>query len=455
MTPASQSNVLMLSYPYAPLAFAGSFRSMRFAKYLPEYGWNPIIVTIRLADASSDLIDESLNECVRKDTRVYRTRLFRPLHSLLQTVKRLGEFSHPQAVPKTDMPGSPDLQAKGRSRRSPLVRAIRSAHDLFFATPDAAIAWVLPTLLAAWPLVRKYRPRVIYSTGPPHSSHLIAVFLKALTRLPIVLDLRDPWARTDWKTGSRGSLRQGLQTRLERLCVKRSDRVIVNTDTLRKDLLCTYPREPEEKFVVISNGYDADLSLRTQSDGDSGLRLSDNGVIKLCHPGTIYGQRDLRPVIAAIRQLREAGTSIELDQVGAVDNGPSLQAEIESLGLKDAVFLRGQLSYAETMRYMQAADIFLLPQPGTSLQIPGKIFEMLPFGKPVLALTDPDSATARIVAQYELVLSYRRRRPRTSPARLWHCLRLCRDKPVRQLTDGKGQCRNSTAAGSHASSPTC
>src|SRR5262249_19840917 len=108
-----------------------------------------------------------------------------------------------------------------------------------FSTPDAQVGWAIPAVAAALRLVRAYRPRVLYSTGPPHSSHLIALVVKALTGIPLVIDLRDPWARCEWQLAE-GSLRRHLQPWLEELCVEYSDYVILNTPSLREEFCQRY-----------------------------------------------------------------------------------------------------------------------------------------------------------------------------------------------------------------------
>ena len=401
MSTVVERKVLMIAYPYAPLAAAGSFRCMRFVKYLREFGWDPLVLTV-CPDNLPQAVDRSLYDCVPDDVVVRRVRSCRPLRSLVQSLKRLGASVVSVRKAGADDPTSchSSNSAQRGGKLSSLLRFLHDVHEFVFDTPDRENVWILPALIAAISLNRQHRPRVIYSTGPPHSGHLIAVLLKLITRLPVVLDFRDPWARMPGRVRRGGAMRQGLQNRLERFCVKKSDRVILNTDTMRSDFVAAYPEEPKEKFTTIPNGYDPDLSFRKQADEDT--VASETRAISLCHPGEIYGQRDLRPVVAAMHQLREAGLSVQLEQIGNVDNSCSLQAQITSLGLQNAAFLRGQLPYDETIRHMQDADVFLLPQPGTSLQIPSKVFEMLPFGKPILALTEPGSATAQVVMNYNL-----------------------------------------------------
>ena len=136
----------------------------------------------------------------------------------------------------------------------------------------------------------------------------------------------------------------------------------------------------------------------------------------MCHPGTVYGQRDLRPLLTAMAELREAGIDVILDQVGTVEED-GLALFLDALNLNDRVFLHGRLSHAETIVKMRLADAFVVSQPGTRVQVPSKIFEMLPFQRPILGLADADGGTARMITEFGLGRSRRPRTPPKSPRR--------------------------------------
>jgi glycosyltransferase involved in cell wall biosynthesis len=278
---------------------------------------------------------------------------------------------------------------------------LRALADLF-ALPDHEIGWFLPALRGALSLVREHQPDVIFSSSPPHSSHLIAVALKRLTGLPVVLDFRDPWARPQWQIAGTNAIRARVQGRLERWCVERADRVILNTSHLRDEFVETYRGEQPYKFVVIPNGYDPEVVDSVEQLRVATKATGTNGVVRLCHPGMIYGPRDLRPLIAAVGRLSCSDRRIILDQIGSVEDSEQALHYAEQLGVQASIVLHGRLTHAETLRYVAAADIFVLSHPGTSLTVPCKLFEMLPFRKPVVALGEPGGATAQIIERYGL-----------------------------------------------------
>ena len=96
------------------------------------------------------------------------------------------------------------------------------------------------------------------------------------------------------------------------------------------------------------------------------------------------------------------GIKVVLDQIGSVENMDVLTSLVSELDLGDAVAFHGQLSHGEVLELMAAADIFFLTQPGTVTQVPSKLFEMLSFARPIVALTEPGGATASVIEGYSL-----------------------------------------------------
>jgi glycosyltransferase involved in cell wall biosynthesis len=338
-------------------------------------------------------------------------------------IERVGVYNPKSALSRIGMrrrqqQGSGAVRS-GRARilENSSTGAARQLTRLLFETPDAEIGWVVPAVLAARRMVREYHPRLVYSTGPPHSSHLAAVVIKAMSRLPLVLDFRDPWARKAW--GGDFKLRSVIQERLEGLCVRNADHVILNTAQLQRDFLTTYSQEPPDKFTLLPNGYDPELRPRIDEFLQRQTNSTTMPVLRLCHPGAVYGERDLRPLVDALARLVSAGVAIELDQAGRLS---SIQAEqlgafLRERDLSDRVRLHGHLSHEKTLEHMAAANVLIVIQPGTSDQIPGKLYEMLMFRKPIVALSD-EGATADVIREFDLGVVV----PPTDPEQIAHAI---------------------------------
>ncbi len=222
-----------------------------------------------------------------------------------------------------------------------------------------------------------------------------------MTGLPVVLDLRDPWARIPWNSRKDKGLRSRIHCRLEGVCVRNADRVELNTLPLQAEFASVYGPKLASKFVTVSNGFDPELRSLAEKLGQA-PRSGANGEIRLCHPGTIYGHRDLRPVIGAVQRLVRLGFRVRFEQVGLVEDASGVLSYAECLGVREAVSLLGQVSHEETLQRMAVADVFLLSQPDTPIQVPAKLFEMLLFSRPIVALTMSQGATAEIVERFGL-----------------------------------------------------
>ena len=388
----------MLSYAFPPIASSGTFRVARFAKYLPQFGWHPIVVSPRPEHAIYNEVDPSLERLVPQDLISERTTVLRPF---VQTRKHLSPPSNWPLSRRSKKRNDRSLQPQ--TSRNPLPHKVRPLRDLlntFVKTPDRHSGWILPAVKVSRPLIRKYRPRAIFSSGPPHSAHLVAMILQRLTGLPIICDLRDPWARNPWRIT--GPLFQDrAQSMLERFCVSRADTIILNTQNTLNEFESFYEGQNHGKFTVISNGYDPDLvPSQTCSGEPNNISLTDSAV-RLCHCGSVYGNRSLLPLVQAIGKLKSSGNRFELNQVGKVAAERELIQVINEHDLDQHVLLDGQLSHQQALKRMSEANILVVIQGGTEMQVPAKLFEMMPFRKPILALAGP-GPTAEIVRQYEL-----------------------------------------------------
>lgn len=216
----------MLSYYTPPAASAGIYRTLRFVRYLPEFGWRPLLVTVSPEALHHKRRDSSLEKLMPEGTVVTRTGVWRPWQSAANVAKMLLRRGDKNTAEEESAVSSPANSNVTLAKRSRFTRVTDGTRQLLFETPDAQVGWMVPAIRAALPLVRKFRPQVIYSTGPPHSSHLIAIALKKITGIPVVIDFRDPWARTDWDSNGSNSVRRNVQRRLERKCVSAANCVI-------------------------------------------------------------------------------------------------------------------------------------------------------------------------------------------------------------------------------------
>jgi glycosyltransferase involved in cell wall biosynthesis len=245
-------------------------------------------------------------------------------------------------------------------------------------------------------VIRRHSPDVIFSSAPPFTCHLIAGWLARRHKVRWVADFRDPWARSPWKRADlTDTWKIRLREWLERLVIERADAVILNTPSLCDEFAAYYGPRLATKFHTVTNGYDAEqLAPFLRSQPKTSPRLV------LTHAGSLYRQRDPRPLVralaSAIANGRIAADGIALNFVGTVSPQFQLAETIAELDLASAVRMTPPVSHERCMEYLAESDVLIVIQPGTSLQVPVKLYEYLPFRKPILALA-PKGAISTIV----------------------------------------------------------
>lgn len=378
--------MLLLAFHFPPDRRVSSLRALRFARYLPDEGWDPVVV----AGASSDPAAPAEREesfLPPNGVPVVRAPLRSPLPCIAAPFRALRQWRSPTRTPERHRP--PATEAPG----GPL----RWARDLLFFTPDAYAWWLPSALLATRQAVRRFRPEVLLATAPPATTLAVGLAASRWCRLPLVVDIRDPLIRTPWAARSLTSVRRGVLTALERSAMRRAAAVIVTTTTLADELAAEYPDQERSRLQVIPNGFDP---LDRELIESLPNKPVGGDEILLLHPGTLYVERDLRPVIEAIARLDAAGVRIGLRQLGR-RWGDDPMPLARQLGVADRVEVFDAVSRSKAFLHMAAADLFLLLQPRTALQVPAKLFEMLLFDRPVVAVTDRGE-TAELVRRYEL-----------------------------------------------------
>jgi glycosyltransferase involved in cell wall biosynthesis len=274
--------------------------------------------------------------------------------------------------------------------------------EFLFAVPDNKVGWRHTAARAAEKFIREFGSEVIFSSGPPFSSHLAALDASRRTGVPLVLDFRDPWSRDPWGRRGRSRASKMRHIAMERACVREASRIVLNTERMADEFRQHYSYLPAEKFICIPNGYDDWLLGETPALATNDTAKRPGHVTRILHPGSLYGQRNPTLLLQAIRRLRETvNEPIEFVQIGGCDSRLDMAQKVRQLGLEDCVHVLPAVSHREVCSQMADADILVVIQHGTSLQVPGKFFEMLGFRKPILAVVD-EGATADLVQKYQV-----------------------------------------------------
>ncbi len=365
--------VLMLAYYFPPMGLSGVQRTAKFVKYLPEFGWKPIVLTIN--PTAYFAYDESL----------------------------LAELSHPAIeIVRTDTKDVTKLAASAAKRRqfkmpAEPTRKLLSAISQFFFIPDNKIGWKKYAIEQASAIIEREKDiEVIYSTAPPFSSHLIALDLRAKYHLPTVLDFRDPWVENPshfyWTLFHRRR-----HEALEERALTYADRIITANRALKELFLKKYFGRVQHKDIsIIWHGYDAeDFQLaKPVPRSRQKLRFVYCGRFFLSSPQPFF--KGLKIALAKAPALRE---HIELYFVGIFPEPYERMAE--KYGLKELMVVRGYLPHRDAVAELLNADVLwasLDATKGTETITHGKLFEYAAARKTLFGIV-PEGAARQFILE--------------------------------------------------------
>ena len=241
--------VLVIAYPFPPLGGSGVQRTAKFAKYLPEFGWQPVVLTVSYSHVFEySENDHSLVEELRSDLLVYRVPDINPIFLLRKAARKLTSRSDQRSA-KT----APNSSTSSHSA-NPVRQAWRNFTDTWLTIPDQFINWFPAALYVGLKLVRQCD--IIYSTSDPFTDHLVAYFLHKLSGKPWIADFRDPWTQyVCYYQPSR--LRTRIDAFFEELFLKIPDKVSVTCAATASSFQTAYSYLSPGKFIEITNGFDA------------------------------------------------------------------------------------------------------------------------------------------------------------------------------------------------------
>jgi glycosyltransferase involved in cell wall biosynthesis len=345
--------LLFITYYYPPAGGGGVQRAAKFAKYLPLFGWQPVVLTV--APQVYSITDESLLSDVPADLQVIRP-------AALQL---------PQSLPWR----------------------IRNWLARWFLLVDEQAGWIPGALRSGKQILGSDDIQAIYSTSTPYSAHLIARQLKLSSQLPWLADFRDPWITNlsaDYPTA--WHLRWNEQQ--EAQVVREANVVVSVSAPMQQAFRERYTSLPAEKFQLITNGFDLQDFLNA-----SKLQL-EKDVFEILYAGSFYGKH--RTPLAFFQGLKLALPSIPAGRMRVTLCGnlsPSISQLITHFALQDTVQVTGYLSHQQTIQRLVSAGALLLiigEGPGSQAVLTGKIFEYLAAQKPILALA-PDGAASELI----------------------------------------------------------
>lgn len=366
--------LLVVSYRFPPDGSVGGLRWAGLGKYLARAGWDVHLLTAARGAAGA-IREFTAYECPRWAT-------------LNDAYRRLADAERREAVPV-----APAAARQAPEREGPL-RLIRREVASLMSFPDESRGWTLRAAWRARGLVRRLRPDLVVSSGPPHSAHVVARLAVAGTSVPLVVDLRDPWSHQSraWRDhpvyGRRVARR--LIRWLEHMVLRRAAAVIANTTALRTALGLRFPAL---SVHWLPNGVDPERVRAVPEPPFPGLAVA--------HVGTLYGGRDPRVLLEAFRAVldrdpRWAAAGSRLRFAGHVDavHAGTLAGAVRELALEPFVDRLGVLPPAEAISVLRRSTVAVVLAQQQELQVPGKLYEAVYLGCSTLVVAEGGSASA-------------------------------------------------------------
>lgn len=352
--------VLIITYYWPPAGGPGVQRWLKFVRYLPEFGIEPIVYIP--ANPHYPIVDPKLTDEVPKGVRIIKHPIREPYRWAALLSKT-----------KTKTLSSGILAVQHPSWVEKLLLWIRG--NCFI--PDARKFWVKPSVAFLSKIIAKEGIQTLITTGPPHSLHLIGLKLKKHHPLRWIADFRDPWTSIGYHSQLR-LLRsaQKKHKQLERTVLTQADMIVVTSPTTKKEF-AALTRTP---IQVITNGFDG---VRPSVPLETSFTLS--------HTGSLLTGRNpivLWKALQALVQQHEAfKNALKIQLAGVV--GAEVLHTIEAYGLGSYVQQLGYLTHPQVLEVQQQSQGLLLVEidsEATRGIIPGKLFEYLQANRPILAL---------------------------------------------------------------------
>ncbi len=373
--------VLIITYYWPPSGGSGVQRWLKMSKYLPEYGWQPVIYTTENAEYPS--IDESLLKDVDPNMEVIRRPIFEPY----SFYKRFLGIKKDERV-KVGFIHEKEKKQGWKERFSLWIRG-----NLFI--PDSRRLWVRPSVRYLTEYLKEHPVDAIISTGPPHSMHLIAMRLKESLGIPWIADFRDPWTEIDYYNDlhlTRWADRK--QHRLECEVLTQADKVVtVSPDGARR-----LGRLGNRNVRTIYNGFDRGEDLICVPTPSEKFTLTYLGVLsKIQSPNNLW-----QALGELVKEDDNFASNLRINMIGQIDQ--SATASLQENGLADYVSFTPYIPHNQVANVHQSSSVLLLllmpdSEPRAKGLVTGKLFEYMASGRPILCIGPEDGDAARILRE--------------------------------------------------------
>ena len=374
--------VLIISYYWPPTGGSGVQRWVKFAKYLPEEGWQPVIYTPENPEQLAK--DTSLEAEVPEETEVIKTHIIEPYELYKKVLRKSGHSKEAVEVNPVNAQHKSFLQKAAMWVRGNLFR------------PDPRCLWIRPSVRFLKKYLAEHPVDLIVSTGPPQSMHLIGLRLARETGLPWIADFRDPWTRIFYfKHLQMTKATERWHEKMEKKVLDEASAVVAVSPLVQQE----FQAMTDTPVELITNGFDEcdfEGSECTEAYGgpEKNFTITHTGLFAADGNPTVLWDV-LSEKCAKDEQFRKL---LKIKLIGK--NDEQIIKALEDRGLKDMLEDMGYQPHSAAVQEQRTASVLILPlrkEPEYKAVLPGKLFEYLASFRPVLGIGQTDGAMAMIL----------------------------------------------------------
>jgi len=367
--------VLIITYYWPPSGGPGVQRALKFAKYLPSFGWQPIILTVRQGEFPQ--LDETLVYEIPMQCRVYRSSNLEPFLLYKKLTGRKKDDPLPTYILNT---------GKNENWIERILKWIR----LNIFIPDAKIGWIPFAVSAGLRIIKKEKIDLIFSTSPPHTVQIIAKNIARLSGLKWIADFRDPWMEiVYYQNLKRNPVSVYIDHHLEKSVLNQASVITAISPGLVNTLQHKVNRD---EFRCIFNGFDPDDFMN--------IKVASNEIFTIAYSGFLSEDRIPYPLLPALQKFKQGQTDFRLKLIGTICE--AFLKLLQEYDLMDKVELINYLPHKQLLQVLANSDALLLVidkvQDNQGF-ITGKIFDYLGCKKPIFGIGPVEGDAARILSE--------------------------------------------------------
>ncbi len=371
--------VLIITYYWPPAGGPGVQRWLKFVKYLPEFGFEPIVYCPQ--NPTYPIVDENLINEVDEHLTVLKKKILEPYGLAAIFAKSSLKKISSGIIPS--------------ERKQTLVESMALWVRGNFFIPDARFLWIRPSASFLRKYIKEHNIETVITSGPPHSLHLIGMKLKdKFPNINWIADFRDPWTTIGYQKALKLSgFADNKHKDLEEKVLQTADQIIVTSKTTKSEFedLTTQP------IHVITNGYDIQKAQNVTLDSQ----------FSIAHIGSLLSQRNPKILWQVLSEMILAipgfADTLQIQLIGVVSR--EIIETISFYNLSAHTEIVGYVSHDEAVVYQQKSQVLLLVEinsPETKSIIPGKLFEYMVSGRPIIAIGPQGSDFEAIIEETQV-----------------------------------------------------